>query len=770
MMSWSSKIHIALLLIVFLLTTLLVVPFAPAQPAADFDSSWQYAMNVAAAQHLAFGRDIVWTVGPLAAVYTHQYHPDTDLLMLIVSLIVAMALFAGLATLATAGRRPWLLLLPLLLGTQLLPDGQFMILPLLLVSLSRLEVTRRRWSNFLLLFVGACCALLPYTKRNLTLLVIVGSIFSVVILWRGKRRLAAAFAIVMVVTSILGWLAAGQQLSALPGYFISQGGIIAGYTDAMAKGHGLAEILAYIISAGLMLVLTFHDRLERDWLFSALLALTLFVCFKMGFVRQDLHASIAASVLGLVGLMLFLRDGNRRAYLFLIVGMAGWMIVTAGHEDVRPSRLLSRVESAISTSASGAWKRVTDSEWLPRAFANANERLAITSPLPVYAGSSDLYSSNLADLFANGAQWHPRPVVQSTSAYTPMLLASNLSHLRDTPPGHIYFRPSPEDGRYPAFEDGASWPELWRAYEPVSMAGDYAVLGRRAVAVEASISQPLLSTTLALGARTSLPADKSLLWATIHVEPTLLGRMVSLVYKLPPLHMTLGYSNRPAATYRFVPGVAEAGFLLSPTVIRAEDFVALASPQRERFLAGQYPVSLTIDASRGVGLLWQPMYRLTLSRFVMPEDSHVDALLISKSLPGLVSTERVPGGDCGFDMEAEKAGGRNVPEVAPGIVHIRGWAMLSAKQGKDNSGVILELANDAGEIQQFEATRYPRVDVTMYLGLPDVSRNGYEVVFDAEHLRGDYTLSVLQSDGSKNLVCANRLRIHMADPLAQGKS
>jgi hypothetical protein len=762
MTSWSSKITMVALATAFLWVLLLIVPFAPAQPAADFDSSWHYAMNMAAASHLAFGRDIVWTVGPLAAVYTRQYHPALDSLMLGVSVMVAIAMVAGLATLATPRRRPWLLLLPLLLGMQLLPDAQFMILPLLLVLLARHEAARTSQvsGNLTLLFVSACCALLPYIKRNLTLLLFFGLIFSVAILWQRRTRLAVALMVVCVATSIVGWLVAGQELSRLPGYFVAQGGIISGYTDAMANGQGLGEIITYVAGACLMLALAWRDRTALDWMVLPFLALIFFVCFKMGFVRQDLHVSIAASALGLIGLMLFLRSDNRWGYWILIVGMAGWGIVAAGHEDVRPSAMLHRVGTATWKSAAGLWRRATDPEWLPHAFANANGRLALTAPLPVYPGPSDLYTSSVADLFANGAHWHPRPIVQSTSAYTPELLALNLLHLQNDPPQHIYFRPSPEDQRYPAFEDGESWPQLLRAFEVVAIAGDYAVLGRRAAPVDVGIARPILSTMMTVGSRTPLPSGSAPLWATIQVRPTLLGRLVSLLYKLPPLSMRLTYPDRSDATYRFVPGIASAGFLLSPTVARAEDFVALASPQRERFFVGRYPSSITIEASGGAGLLWQPAYQLTLSPLVLPADSRVDALLLSRRLATPVLAEHTPGGICGFDTPDNQPGGHATRELAAGIVRVSGWAMLSAQ--RENAGVILQLEDDAGTIQQFEAVRYPRVDLSMYLGLPYISRGGYEAVFDAQRMRGNYTLQVLQSDGNKIMACATQLHVHIA--------
>jgi hypothetical protein len=66
---------------------LFVIPLIPDFPHRSFDSSWAYALNEAVVQHLIFGRDIVLTFGPLASIYTGMYHPATDWIMLLGSVL-----------------------------------------------------------------------------------------------------------------------------------------------------------------------------------------------------------------------------------------------------------------------------------------------------------------------------------------------------------------------------------------------------------------------------------------------------------------------------------------------------------------------------------------------------------------------------------------------------------------------------------------------------------------------------------------------------------
>ena len=69
-----------LLLVLFSLLT--VVWLSPDMPYPQQDSAWALAVNQAVADRLAFGRDIIYPIGPWGSVYAGQYHPATDGMML----------------------------------------------------------------------------------------------------------------------------------------------------------------------------------------------------------------------------------------------------------------------------------------------------------------------------------------------------------------------------------------------------------------------------------------------------------------------------------------------------------------------------------------------------------------------------------------------------------------------------------------------------------------------------------------------------------------
>ncbi|WP_251275618.1 hypothetical protein, partial [Enterobacter hormaechei] len=70
------------------------------------------------------------------------------------------------------------------------------------------------------------------------------------------------------------------------------------------------------------------------------------------------------------------------------------------------------------------------------------------------------------------------------------------------------------------------------------------------------------------------------------IRPTPAGRIASTLYKLPKLSIKVRFENGLTADYRLIAGSTRTGFLLSPTVADARDFVALSSGSREELLRG----------------------------------------------------------------------------------------------------------------------------------------------------------------------------------------
>lgn len=209
-----------------------IVPFSPDMPAAGLDGGWRYGMEQAMAQGLLIGRDIVFTFGPYAAVYTRNYHPATDTLALLASTYLALSYAMTLGLFISGGGKYCILALVVIIASlAFIPDSLLFLLPLLIA----LQVCRR-WPEaganglaaqhgpaWLLALLLAPLGFLPLIKGTLVALcAAVALLCAGYVLAQRRRGLAVLCLLAPLLALVLFWLASGQALMVLPSYQIGR--------------------------------------------------------------------------------------------------------------------------------------------------------------------------------------------------------------------------------------------------------------------------------------------------------------------------------------------------------------------------------------------------------------------------------------------------------------------------------------------------------------------------------------------------------------------
>lgn len=553
---------------------LICLPLAPLMPTWGLDASFALAINQAHAEGLLFGRDLVFTLGPYAALFSGLYHPATDGLMLFAALVLG----AGYAT-AIGQLRPgaFASLAAALLLASLFTSRDALLLAYPLLALAALLHGRR--GGWLL---GMPLGLLVLTKGSLLpLCVLALGSAAVLLYWPARRRAASAFIVSALVATPALWLLAGQPLSALPDYWLTQLPVIAGFADAMSVHGPGGQVLLWLATAlGLGLVALVRWGLGGPALLGLLnLAALLFVLFKAGFVRHDMHAVIASDGLLLLA-CLALGWGRRRWLqgLCLLPVLFCWQALDVMYPYADRPALQTRAWHFYMGKAEGLLARLREPEQLPARYQAALAELQQRYQFPRFEGGVDIYSANQAELIAAGNRWRPRPVFQSYSAYTPDLLAMNRDYLLSPlAPEHVLFRVEPIDQRLPPLEDGASWPLLLGQYRLQEEADNgYLYLVRQPRLQPAPASAPGFSRVGRLGQPVILPPGPEPLLASLQVRKTWFGRLQGLLYKMNELRIGVELADGRHLDYRFIPGMAQTPFLFSPLVTDTADFARLA--------------------------------------------------------------------------------------------------------------------------------------------------------------------------------------------------
>lgn len=593
----------------------------PKLPDTMLDTSWEMALHHAFATDMRFGKDIIFTFGPYGFALTRLYVPATFGWMLAIQgmWVFATALSMERLIQVRAAGRWWVavaLAAAILMGTTDFETLPALLVPTFLVSWQLSWEDRTRFADVLLLPAAAIMALSKFTLLVVFLAAVVimtgGDLFKRRIPWR-----LPAFSILLP----LFWMAAGQRLPDLARFLINSAKVTSGYTDAMALWvRPLWLMVIYVFwAACLLTALGLSEWRARDragLLCPLAWAVFLFITFKNGFVRHDMEHDLARllhmPMWTVIGFLLILPQWSAWRVRVPILAAAllsvGPILSGAGICEQKAPYL--EWKKSIQESPLALVRMLRTNGWgrLHNEYDSQLAAIRTAFPLRPAEGTVDVYSTLQSVALAHGMQFHPRPTIQSYSAFTAELAARNAAHLMGPDaPRTMFFAVEPIDVRLASMEDGLSWPILWSRYDLAGQEGNLLRL-ERSGAPRVPVYLPVGEYTIRLGEWLPIPRKSSeMIWAEARLEVRPLARLWRLAYKIRQ-PFVVADDVRPQ---RVIPSVASAGFLLSPLVQSTGDFAAIARGEPEAVHA---PRRIRFDLPEGGRWSYQPEIRIKLYR------------------------------------------------------------------------------------------------------------------------------------------------------------
>ena len=762
-------------LAVSLIAALILIAFlfpAHHMPIAGLDPSWVLSMNEATGRRLAAGIEVVFTYGPFGGFLTQQYHPTTNALTVFLGVFVS-AFFVLALSLVNVKRQPfWLLFFVGSITCLGVSREQALMVPALLAAVFVLRIraadpsapVRAAWPMYGgLICIATYLGFLLFTKGNLLFFsVALVLICSVALLAKANCRMAVLFFSSVVVAAAIFWMLSGQKLGSLPPFFVGSAQIVSGYGDAMSLTGSTTEIFVYCLAAIVAVAgVAFSDEQDLVTRFGIVVAfaLFLFICFKGAFVRHDGHAMYGAHALILAALLTRIWRSPRFATATWVLCLLGWALIDQSYAKSSTETLFKSIKNTVSSAYSNVALRTANTEELDKRYEAALAAIRTSSPLPKLLGSTDLYPSDQAQLIASALDWNPRPIFQSYAAYNPFLASKNRDHLRGSnAPDNLVFRIEPIDNRLPATEDGLSWPDLLRRYKPTDWVGNDLLL-RRQITVTDNVERREISRQVGkLGELVAVPADASKVFATILMTKTLLGNARSTILKAHHVLITISPVNGRTAQYRLIPGLAEAGFLISPLVSNTADFAKLFGS--DGYQRGKQVASFKIDVPESVFADWERDFQVTFYALEQSNAYDVSALLKLTSVPApSESKSNVTRRNCEGALDAIN----DVHPIPPtsdtyGILQAQGWVTPDVAAGQPAESVILLLTDSRNNQSIVNASRVPRPDVAAFLKKSGLDQSGFLVNAEVSALKGLYKLEVGFRQKEKLFVCDNLSR------------
>ena len=556
---------------------------------AEGDMSWVAALGEAAARGDRFGRDIIFTGGPFSPLYTRYFDTINWPLVLIAGALLAVCLAWSCARLASS----WLttLLLPAMIFFAS-PEAVLFAFP----ALAAISIMIRPGASaVLVVLAGIAAAAYCLAKFSLLPVAVVSFITIDAYLILQRRIPIGTFAFA---ASVPAWFVAlGQNIRDLGDFLRFSLETSVGYVAAMDTPGSILELVAFLALASLSAAVIARGVERRlGFLAAVAFAAFVFVVFKFGFVRQDAHTLAAWSGLAFAAAIstAVVRPSKLTASLLVGISIAATALIYAEVPD-ELSNLRVRAKN-ISYGISNIYQIALHyPQWIERqriAAQDAKASVRAMEPMPKLNGSVDILPSFQSAVIAADLDYRPHFTVQEYTSYTRDLIDKDKQSWSGArAPDHILFGLTPIDNRFPALSEGPLWPELLRTYAPAEKFGDLVVLDRREAPLQELLQEPA-EKVIKLGERFDLDADP--LFITIDVHSNWLARILGFVYRPPIVNLGLEFADSSKSTYRLIPAIAQAGFIISPLIITSDDFASLAMGM-SRFNAAQTPVAARIE-------------------------------------------------------------------------------------------------------------------------------------------------------------------------------
>jgi hypothetical protein len=620
-MNYRYSLKWLFLLIVF---SVVMVPFIPEMPGIGLDPSWMMGVNQIVAQDFIFGKEFIFTYGPYGSILTKVYHPATDGLMLYGSLYLVIGL--SLVAIQAFKDASWMwhitfgvCFVAILSASH---DSLFFIYCLILIiatdhfghALSQ-KTAPSKIDYVKAIVYFSPLGFLPLIKGTLILICGATAVLCACFFYKKQQSRLSLIAILTTAVSLcFFWLLSGQSLVYVFHYFFASLQIISGYTEAMSAKGNPREIVYYLIASSVILFCLYssnkHKTAEARLLTLGTL-LFLFLTFKSSFVRHDGPHAVAASTAILFTLFFHWHNINKQ-YLAIctLVALISWSYIDRKHKQTSTKDFFDKIELSFSHTFAGIKERARSGNPLSQSYDNAMQQIKQQRPLKKITGTSDVYSHGQTELLAHDYEWSPRPVFQSYSVYSPELLEKNKQHLlSNQAPDNILFNIEPIDNRFPAIEDGLSWGVILSNYTPIDQDTNYVYLKKQSSVNKESMYTILTEETKKMGEFIVLPNTDNVVFASIEIKSTLLGKLANFLLKPSRLYVTVNLVDGTTKKFRLIRRMIQTEFLLSPLIENKEEFLSLYNNRAS--LNTKKIVSFSISDEKKSSLFWQKEITIT---------------------------------------------------------------------------------------------------------------------------------------------------------------
>lgn len=434
-------------------------------------------------------------------------------------------------------------------------------------------------------------------------------------------------------TFFVGWVTYQDNLRGVGDYLATGWDLSRGYSSAMSYSarSGWIGVAAFFLLFVVVAVWSGSQRDRKSLLSAALLVFPLFSAWKHAIVRQDGHVFILTTFGFFVVTVLFVQAlaASRACRALPLVGLSAALLVTPPLSDrsIR-AQLWPRVARPVASLDGRNWIRLanlaayresmarwSEADLRPKILSESVRRTIGRSPV-------DIYPWEISYVPANDLVWKNRPLPASFSSYTPFLDHRNAAFFTAaaTRPQYLLWHHDwplivSIDSRHLFFDEPNTVRTIVSYYDQ-AMCDPEVTLLRAREAPRLGAPEPLQRATIPWKHWVEVPQLSSgVLLASSSFEPTLLLRIIRIVFRQGPVYLTLRFANAEEMRFRLVPENAESGLWIDPFPATINELRSLLGEGRARHVvAVRFDAGFIDRLSSGISLTWTKLRPLTPPR------------------------------------------------------------------------------------------------------------------------------------------------------------
>ncbi len=555
------------------------------------DPSWMWGINQVADRAGTFGKEVVFTYGPLGFLlgpYGYGNHFYLALLFNVGLALLILGLFTIYQRFGTDAREKLAIFGVMWLFCFGFHSIEWVCNFLVLFAAMLLWTLQERSRYFfgLTVLLASIAAVELFLKFNSATLAVGTTVLFGVGLWFRSPKRFTAFLLLYGATYAAIVSAGVVALFAGIGNFLQwlrlSCEIARGYNTVMARPAGLFFLLLAVtgICIWARLVLRVRRQDARFGFLAILSAPYLFFAFKHGFVRADeTHLPSYFSALPFaMGLLYLFSPTNfikttRSAFISsaALAAIYFWfhfpstLVVKSTLSNLKAIVLFDSTRKSALAQQAEAFHKETIPDWNPM----------------IGAGSIEVLPCEMSYALANQwSGWQPYPAFQLYTAYTSVLDNFGAASFSGTnaPRFVMVSEFSDLDRRNMFLDTPATWNTVLLNYSVLRQDRKKALLVRKS-----SDALPAFEhtgdTSCRFGETINIPASQEYVYARILIEPTLAGRVWSLIYRGGLPEFVVRFQNGDERRYRVATETLSTPVLLSHVPNNLREMLELQQPR-----------------------------------------------------------------------------------------------------------------------------------------------------------------------------------------------